>query len=129
MMRGEAAPEATVRARHLRSGAERWLVLSSAPLPGTHGDLRAIVVIRDITAQRQAAEELRRSRDELDAILSGITDGILVQTLTGELLYVNAMAARIMGYASQEELRASSLETRLQRMRLFDENGAPFPPD
>lgn len=130
VLAGEPIAETLLLVRERATGAERWLEIKAAPLLHDDGSVRLIIVLfHDVTARRAAADAVRRSRDELDAILRGITDGILVQTLTGELLYVNETAARIMGYPSQEALRAAPTESRLRHMELFDENGEPFPLD
>src|SRR6266536_316488 len=43
---------------------------------------------------QQAQEDLRRSRDQLAAILAGIAEGVTVQDAQGRLVYVNEVAQR-----------------------------------
>ena len=52
-----------------------------------------------------------------------------MQDHTGNLVYANRAAARIVGYPSAEELIQAPIEELMKRFELFDERGAPFPPD
>ena len=71
-------------------------------------------------------EALRRSRDQLAAILGGIGEGVTVQDATGRLVYANTVAARMSGYASVEELMADFPNTAV-RFEILDEAGDTFP--
>jgi len=44
--------------------------------------------------------ELRHSRDQLAAILSGIGEGVTVQDTNGALVFANDVAARLSGFDS-----------------------------
>ena len=57
---------------------------------------------RDVTDRTRAEATLRASRDELDAILRGVADGVTVQDETGRFVYANAAAADMAGFASPE---------------------------
>src|SRR5438105_7165688 len=48
-------------------------------------------------------QDLRRSRDQLVAILGGIAEGVTVQDLDGRLIYANDIAAHLSGFDSAEE--------------------------
>ena len=72
-------------------------------------------------------EELRRSRDQLEIILRGVTDGITAQDATGRLVFANEAALRMMGFASLEELLAAPKDVVLDRFEMVDEEGRPFP--
>jgi PAS domain S-box-containing protein len=71
-------------------------------------------------------EDLRRSRDQLAAILGGIGEGVTVQDLTGRLVYANAVAARLSGYASVEDFMADFPNTTVH-FEMLDEEGEAFP--
>lgn len=77
----------------------------------------------------QAQEELRRSRDQLAAILGGIAEGVTVQDSQGRLVYANDVAAHMSGFASAEQLLAAPIAEVLARYALFDEAGNPLPFD
>ena len=70
--------------------------------------------------------ELRRSRDELAAIVSTVTDGILVRGRDGQLLYANEPAARLNRYPSREALVAAPPGESEARFAIFDEEGQPL---
>jgi len=79
--------------------------------------------------QRRIEKELRETKDQLEAILQGIADGISVIDGMGQLVYVNEAAARAVGFTSaQTMLKASPTET-LSKFDVMDESGHPFPLD
>jgi len=77
----------------------------------------------------RVGEELRQSRDELDFILAGVADGVTAQAPDGSLIYANDAAVETLGYASVEELLAAPVGEIMGRFEIFDEDGAPFPPE
>lgn len=103
---------------------ERWLGASVAPVKDEHGKIQEIILVHhDITAIKQAEEELRRSRDQLRVILEGVADGITVTSREGKYIYANSAAARFCGFGSAEELLASNLSAIVDRFEMFDEDG------
>ena len=75
------------------------------------------------------SEELQQSRDELDFILAGVADGVTAQAPDGSLIYANDAAVETLGYGSVEELLAAPPTEIMSRFEIFDEDGAPFPPE
>jgi PAS domain S-box-containing protein len=73
-------------------------------------------------------EEIGLNRDELDAVLNAINDGITVQRRDGSLVYANSAAAAMIGFNSVEELLSTPVSEFIQRFQLFDENGEPMSP-
>lgn len=63
--------------------------------------------------------ELRRSRDQLAAILSGIAEGVTVQDSQGRVVYANEIALTILGGASVDDINAGWT----RRFVLSDEDG------
>jgi PAS domain S-box-containing protein len=82
---------------------------------------------REIAERRWAQEELRGSRDQLDAILRGAADGITAQGHTGRIIYANETAARLVGFPSAQDLVEAPLDEMMARFELLDEEGHPFP--
>ena len=82
---------------------------------------------KEITERRWAQEELRASRDQLEAILRGAAEGITAQDPTGKLIYANEAAARLTGFSSVPEMMSSSSAEILARYEILDEEGNPFP--
>ena len=97
--------------------------------------------MRDISARKEAddqREELLRleqlarvdatqARDQLAAILRGVADGVTAQAPDGTLLFANAAAVEVLGYASSEELLSAPLTQVMDRFEMFDAAGHPFP--
>jgi len=78
--------------------------------------------------QRRRAElAVRSSRDQLEAILGGVADGVFVRDRSGEMMYANAAAAATLGYATPEQLVAASVADTVARAQILDESGEPMP--
>lgn len=109
----------------------KFMVYYNTPHTFTPEQIKAAQTIaRHITfalERRNADEELRRSRDQLEIILHGITDGITVQSPDGKLIYANEAAARTLGFASPAELLATPLAQVMQRFQVLDEKGESLP--
>jgi PAS domain S-box-containing protein len=87
---------------------------------------------RDVTESRIAQEEVKRSRDQLDVILQGIADVIMVFGPPGELLYFNEAAARMLGLSAPgvdvKRFVGAPMEEVLGRIEIRDEDGNPIDP-
>lgn len=84
---------------------------------------------REIAERERAQAELRVSRDELEVILGGVTDGVTAQDPTGRLFYANETAARIVGYPSGRALVEAPPREVLEKFEILDGDGRPFPLD
>lgn len=84
---------------------------------------------REIAERRWVQEELRGSRDQLEAILRGAADGITAQDTTGAIIYANEMAARMVGSPSALDLVEAPVDEMMAKFELLDEVGRPFPPE
>jgi signal transduction histidine kinase len=72
-------------------------------------------------------DEVRRRAAELQAIVSAIADGLVVNGPRGEILHANATARRVLNYGDGD-----LGTTYVERMRLYrphDAKGRPIPPD
>lgn len=85
---------------------------------------RAALAIQNARLYREA----QQSRDQLEIILQGVADGILVYTPDNRLLYVNEAAAQMTGSASVQELLATTPFEIFSKYELIDEQGQPLPP-
>jgi PAS domain S-box-containing protein len=83
----------------------------------------------EIAERRWAQEELRASRDQLEAILRGVAEGITAQDPTGKVIYANEAAAQLTGFSSAQEVTNSSSADLIARYEILDEEGNPFPLD
>jgi PAS domain S-box-containing protein len=65
--------------------------------------------------------------ERLGAVLDSVDDGITVQDTDGRVVYANAHAVQLIGFASSEELLAAEPVEIMSRFELFDTTGAPLP--
>ena len=84
---------------------------------------------KEIAERRRAQEELRGSRDQLEAILRGAADGITAQDSRGQIIYANETAARVVGFPSARDLVEAPLDELMAKFELLDREGRPFPAD
>lgn len=93
-----------------RDGTERPIADSAAPIRDAEGRTRgAVLVFRDVTDERRAAdmlrraqEELRRSEESLRATLYSIGDGVLATDEKALVTRVNPVAALLTGWPESE---------------------------
>ena len=63
-----------------QDGSAFWGIVSAKPMYGPHGEHRgSLVAVTDITARRQAEEELRRARDELERRVAERTEQLMLE--------------------------------------------------
>jgi len=95
-----------------RDGTERPIADSGAPIRAADGATRgAVVVFRDVSKQRLAEDELRRtqeavrrSEENLRATLYSIGDGVLATDERARITRINPVAERLTGWTEAEAL-------------------------
>lgn len=111
-----------------KDGATVWVDVITTLLRNEDGEAYGFLgVAKDITERKRLDEELRRSRDQLEVILTNVDDGIIVQDASGKIIYANHVVAIRAGYTSAEEMLATSPSTYWERVDLTDEQGRSFP--
>ncbi len=76
----------------------RWFHTSLVPVRGQTGQVTSVVGIsRDITAQRQAEEALRRAAEEKALVLSSVSELVLYHAPDLRVLWANRAAAESVG--------------------------------
>jgi PAS domain S-box-containing protein len=73
------------------------------------------------------AERLRSSRDQLQAILENVADGVTAQEPGGRLVFANRAAVEAVGFGSAEEMIEAPRSDVVGRFELYDEEGHSFP--
>lgn len=76
--------------------------------------------------RRQSEYRLRETRDELDAILNGVSDGITVQDRDGNVVYANEAAATLLGFPNTHAMINTPLPNIQRRYELFSTNLEPL---
>ena len=123
----EPIPPFETRFRH-KDGRWRWFECVGTNLvddPVLHG---LLFNARDITDRKVAERELARNQIEREIILRSIVDGIIVTDGDGRMIYANAAAARLMRFASPDELVAADVEWIFGRIEIWAEDGRPITP-
>jgi PAS domain S-box-containing protein len=105
--------------------------------PTFSGYLRDISEVKRAEEEREqllrleqaASLEAGQAREQLEAILRGVADGVTAQAPDGHLLFANAAAVETLGYESSDELLNAPLAEIMSRFDIFDEDGGRFPLD
>src|SRR5205085_9659735 len=66
------------------------------------------------------AERARRSRDQLQAILENVADGVTAQEPSGQLVFANRADVRAVGLGSAEAMPNAPRDSVGGRLELFD---------
>jgi PAS domain S-box-containing protein len=86
-------------------------------------------VIDDIEARQRLASDAHspvlETRQQLEAILNSVADGVIVQDAAGQLLYFNESAAQLTGWPDRDEALRCSIDTILAQFELCDDSGNP----
>jgi PAS domain S-box-containing protein len=83
--------------------------------------------VKSVPARKRTQTKSRPSRDQLEAIMRGIAEGITVQEPDGKLIYANQAAAHLLGFLSPEDLIQTPVNQVLDRFEVKDELGNTFP--
>jgi len=103
--------------------------MTITPVRSTGGEITHFVAIKqDVTERKWTENKLQETKNQLEAILQGVADGINVLDATGRLIYVNEAAARAASYPSaQAMLQAHGTGLLFERFDILNESGQPFP--
>jgi PAS domain S-box-containing protein len=117
-------PLRTELMNYRKDGTPYWVDLSLVPVSDRRGRIAHWVMIqRDITGQRQAAEALRKSEERYRLLFDGNPQPMwVIESHTDRFLAVNEAAIRVYQYSREEfsRMRASDLD--------LEELAAPIPP-
>ncbi|MFA4876902.1 MAG: PAS domain S-box protein [Methanoregula sp.] len=90
---------------HLPSGDIRWIRRTDRALFDESGSIMEFqMVATDITEQKLAENALRESEERYRMLAEYAFDGILIQDLTGSILYANPSIVRMFGYSRIEDV-------------------------
>src|SRR5690348_15047333 len=103
------------RFRH-KDGTWRVLESSASVIRNSKGDPDKLVIVnRDVTERKMAAEALHRSERGFRSMVRGTPYGIFKANLAGKIIMVNPALEKILGYESQDELLKINLATGIFR--------------
>ena len=124
----------TVRMR--KDGTRLDISLTISPIKNRAGQIiGASKIARDITESKRLRRDLellyqtvQQSRDQLDIILHGVADGIIVYDPHGNIIYANDAAASMTGTTSAQALMEAPETATAARYEIIDEQRRPFSP-
>jgi PAS domain S-box-containing protein len=103
------------RVRH-KDGTWRVLESTASVIRNAKDEPQHLVIVnRDVTERKRAAEALRRSEASFRSVVEDAPYGIYRASLSGELVLVNPALQKMLGYASQAELLEANLATQIYR--------------
>ena len=103
------------RVRH-KDGSWRVLESTASVIRNAKGEPQHLVIVnRDVTERKRAAEALRRSEASFRSVVEDAPYGIYRAGLSGELVLVNPALQKILGYTSQTELLQVNLAAQIFR--------------
>ncbi|GEM_PF-2320416 len=83
-------------------GSTRWVLSKGALLRDEQGKKRLVGVAVDVTARKQAEEELRRRKDELTAFFENASIGLNWIGPDGIIEWANPAELKMLGYSREE---------------------------
>jgi PAS domain S-box-containing protein len=86
-------------------------------------------ILASMIERSHTEAQLNSSRDQLSIILQEVSDSVTVESKDGRLVYVNQVAAQMLGYPSEEAVRDTPISEIINKFEILDEKGRPFPPD
>lgn len=96
--------------RAMTSKGWRWLEWIDSAVVDEHGEVQAIIGVgRDITDQKEATEQLRRSERKFRALFEAAPVGVALLGEGGDLRDANPALCRLLGYR-RSRLRGSTLQ-------------------
>ena len=125
-MREMANVTPAARWRHRKKDGTLIVVEISSHAFSLEGRPARLVLANDITARELAAEALRRSEAQLDAVFEAMSDGVVVFDMSGHAVLVNEAEARINGFASADEMKRN-MAYFAEVYELSDLDGRPLP--
>lgn len=107
------------------SSNEEWITFASdgkrvlletikMPMYDSKGKTIGVLGVgRDITARKQAEEQLRQSEKKYRTLIETMPDGVYRSTPDGKFIEVNNAMVKILGYNNKEELMSIDIKTEL----------------
>lgn len=106
-------------------GVYHWFLGRAVPIKDGRDEVRYwLGTATDIESHKRLLDDLKLSRDELNIILEGVTEGIAVLDRSGKFIYVNQAAAHLCGFNSTVDFLAVPSESVVDRFDVVGEDGS-----
>jgi PAS domain S-box-containing protein len=87
------------------TGHSAWVSGTYRPYRDAAGQIIGIIgFVRDITAEHEAREALKRSEEQLQTIFDSLGDGVAIHDVAGRFLETNRSMCDLLGYSHDELL-------------------------
>lgn len=94
-----------------RNGRARWVSGVAYPVKGDDEKVQEVVVVlQDVTAEREAQEQLQAARERFQMIVDSALDAVIMIDANHEVITWDAQAEGIFGYSRKEALGAKIYE-------------------
>ncbi|MCF8061009.1 MAG: PAS domain S-box protein [Deltaproteobacteria bacterium] len=109
--------------RAMTPGGVRWIAWSARAILNDNGEIDSVISVgRDITEQRRAQEQIRRSEKKFRDLFNSINDLLYTQDLEGRFTTVNAAMVRTFGYSEEELIGRRADEFMKEELRPYFES-------
>ena len=86
-----------------RNGVERPIADSAAPIQGADGGMIGVVLVfRDVTDERRAADAVAEQREWFETTLGSIGDAVVATDVNGRVVFMNPIAEHLTGWRFSE---------------------------
>ncbi len=82
-------------------GQARWVEVRLCPLGNPRGEAGCLVILQDLTVEKQALDLLHLERRKAMAVLDNVADAVFLADDADFLLYLNQSALRLLGQAAE----------------------------
>lgn len=127
---GEQVRDVVLGLRHPGLATVRWLSLQAIPvaLPGETDPSHAYTIFEDITERRTAQRALEYERQQLDAIIRTLYEGLIAFHPDGAIAVINEVALRLFDLEPGPELETLAALSHAMDFIALDTAGQPLPP-
>jgi PAS domain S-box-containing protein len=88
-----------------RSGTEYPIADSAAPIRDSNGRMLGVVLVfRDVTEERRAADAIAEQREWFERTLESIGDAVIATDVQGRTVFMNPVAEHLTGWAADAAL-------------------------
>lgn len=110
------------------AGTYTWFLARVIPVLNESNRVhRWIGTATNIEKQKTLLSEVQNSKNRLEIILEGITDGVVAFDRDGNFIYANPVGAQMCGFKSVTEILAIPTDEVINRYLILDEQGQNFP--